>query len=100
MTDQTREPTTASDMSADGAKQGNDYGSPGTASEQEGAQPAGGIGGSGGETPWAGASDGGGSGLDQDAGGSDPNGPAVPDEQEAAAAQDGVQEAFSVDPQD
>lgn len=125
MTDQTPEPTTASDMSAGGDKQGNDYGSPGATSEQEGAPPGGSgdssgdsPGDSSGGTPWAGASDdpgggsdpggveadlgggAGGSDLNEGAGGSDPNGPAVPDEQDAAAAQGGVQEAFAVTPQD
>ena len=122
MSEQTPEPTTASDLHAGGDKPGTDYGASGgigTAAEEEsagsGGTPGGGASGldggdsglrGGGSDPGGDAlADGGGAGPGSDlhdgAGGSDPgNGAAVPDEDDAAAAQGGVQQAFSVAPQD
>lgn len=96
-------PTTASDMSAGDEKQGTDYGAPGTSSAQEGGSDL--NEGGGGSDPGGGPATGmsapeGGSDLNEGGGGSDPNGPAVPDEPDAAAAQGGVQEAFTVAPPD
>lgn len=70
MSEQTNDPTTASDLNVGGDKPGTDYGSPS------------GIGGTGDE---------------EHRGGSDPggDGEAVPDEPSAEAAQAGVQDAFN-----
>jgi hypothetical protein len=81
MSEQSPEPTTATDLEAGGSKPGNDYGDTGGIGTDDEA---------GGETP-SGEGDPGARGAD--------DGDAVPDDPSAAAAQGGVQEAFGVAPQ-
>lgn len=80
MSEQTPEPTTASDLQAGGDKPGGDYGDTGGIGTDD---EAGGTSGDGQPGDWDTRGD----------------GAAVPDEPGADAAQGGVQEAFGVAPQ-